>query len=330
MNAPFRRTIALTACLAAAWLGAARAEDTAAKSSARIPAAFAKQVPETVKDLREIQGYVQDLVKKVTPCVVGLTIGANQGSGVIITKEGMVLTAGHVSGEPGRDVTITLPGGRKVKGKTLGGDRDIDSGLIQILDKGPWPHAEMGKSGELKRGDWCLAIGHPGGYKAGRSPVVRLGRVLDHGNMLVRTDCALVGGDSGGPLFDMHGRVIGIHSRINAPLTVNIHVPVDTYREHWTRLAKGEVWGNEPYIGVSIDLEAKECRIIEVTPDSPAARAGLKANDVLLRFDGTPITTFGELRKVLLRKRPGAEVPLSVLREGETLTVRVRLGKRPS
>jgi serine protease Do len=262
--------------------------------------------------------------------VVGLTIGANQGSGVIITEEGLVLTAGHVSGDSDRDVLITLSDGRKIKGKTLGGNRDIDSGMIQITDKGPWPHAEMGNSAELKRGHWCLAIGHPGGYKAGRPPVVRLGRVLDYGDLLVRTDCALVGGDSGGPLFDMRGRVIGIHSRINSPLTMNIHVPADTYRETWDRLAKGEVWGGEPYIGVSIDPDGRECRILEVTPDSPASRAGLRANDVLLQFDGANINTYGELRQVLLRRRPGIEVPLSVMREGETLTIKVRLGKKPA
>jgi len=334
MNAPsirssIRRSATLFLCLAAAWLNAAGADEPQRKP-ARLPAAFAKQTPETVQDLREIEGYVQALVKQVTPYVVGLSIGPNQGSGVIISKDGLVLTAGHVSGEPGRDVSITLPGGKKIKGKTLGGNRDIDSGMIQILDKGPWPHAEMGKSGELKRGLWCLAIGHPGGYKVGRTPVVRLGRVLDFGDLLVRTDCALVGGDSGGPLFDMQGRVIGIHSRINGPLTMNIHVPVDTYHTTWDRLAKGEVWGGEPYIGVSIDPDAKECRILEVSPNSPASKAGIRVNDVLLMFDGARINTFGELRNVLLRKRPGLEVPLSIMREGETLTFKVRLGKRPS
>lgn len=334
MNARFgdslvRTSLTLFACLALACLSdAGRAE--VPQEPARLPAAFAKQTPETVQDLRDIQSYVQGLVKQITPYVVGLGIGANQGSGVIITKDGLVLTAGHVSGEAGRDVTITLHDGRKVKGKTLGGNHDIDSGMIQILDKGEWPHAEMGSSADLKRGDWCLAIGHPGGYKTGRTPVVRLGRVLDYGDKLVRTDCALVGGDSGGPLFDMQGRVIGIHSRINGPLTMNIHVPVDTYRVTWDRLAKGEVWGSEPYIGVSIDPDAKECRIVEITPNSPASKAGLRVNDVLLMFDGTRISTFTELRRVLLRKRPGSEVPLSIVREGETLTVKVRLGKRPS
>jgi serine protease Do len=323
------RSLVLFTCVTLLSIHAATAGEAPHKSSS-LPAAFAKQTPETVQDLRDIQTYVQTLVEKVTPCVVGLSIGSNQGSGVIINKEGLVLTAGHVSGDAGRDVIITLSNGRKVKGKTLGGNRDIDSGMIKIVDKGPWPHADMGKSTELKRGQWCLAIGHPGGYKSGRTPVVRLGRVLDHGGLLVRTDCPLVGGDSGGPLFDMQGRVVGVHSRINTPLTTNIHVPVDTYRDTWARLESGEVWGGEPYIGVQIDEYAAECRILEVYPDSPASRAGLKVNDVLVAFDGTRINTFGELRSVLLRRRPGIEVPLSILREGETLTLKVRLGKRPS
>src|SRR5438876_11640505 len=103
----------------------------------------------------------------------------------------------------------------------------------------------MGKSDELTKGEWCLATGHPRGYKPGRTPPVRLGRDLTFGNTIIKTDCTLVGGDSGGPLFDMQGRVIGIHSRIGQTLAQNMHVPVDTYRETWDRLVKGDrVYGN--------------------------------------------------------------------------------------
>src|SRR5690606_1520398 len=122
-------------------------------------------------------------------------------------------------------------------------DASIDSGLMEITDQGDFPAVEMGDSSKLKRGQWVLALGHPGGFESGRRPVLRLGRILDVEDDAIRTDCTLVGGDSGGPLFDMQGRVIAIHSRIGGPLTANIHVPVNVYKENWDRLAAGEAWG---------------------------------------------------------------------------------------
>jgi hypothetical protein len=102
----------------------------------------------------------------------------------------------------------------------------------------------MGKASDLKKGQWVIAVGHPGGFRTNRTPVVRVGRVLYANPFLIRTDCTLVGGDSGGPLFDMTGKVIGIHSRIGPmALTENIHVPIDTYRETRERLARGESFG---------------------------------------------------------------------------------------
>src|SRR5262249_12626858 len=146
-------------------------------------------------------------------------------------------------GTAGRPVTIIMPDGKRLKGETLGANRGIDSGMVKITDKGEWPYLEMGKSESLKRGQWCIAVGHPGGFRPGRPPVVRVGRVQDATKSLIRPDCTLVGGDSGGPLFDLDGRVIGIHSRISGSIAANIHVPVDTYRETFERLVKAEVWG---------------------------------------------------------------------------------------
>ena len=95
-----------------------------------------------------------------------------------------MLTAGHVSGAPGRDVTVTLPDGKTVKGKTLGRNAVADSGLVKITEERDWSFVEMGDSGELQKGQWCIAVGHPGGYKPGRTPVVRLGRVHGTGRFL--------------------------------------------------------------------------------------------------------------------------------------------------
>jgi serine protease Do len=326
----------LTAGLALAWIGTTAAGDTN-PSKTSLPSVFDKETPESLADVRAIQSHVRELCKKLIPCTVGIRIGPSQGSGVIINKEGHVLTAGHVSGVAGQSVTLILHDGREVKGKTLGANKEIDSGLIQITDKGPFPFVDMGNSGGLKKGQWCMVLGHPAGYKPGRPPVVRLGRVLDYGKLLVRTDCTLLGGDSGGPLFDMEGKVIGINSRINNPLTVNIHVPVDTYRETWDRLAKGEVWGGKgarvtgnAYMGVELDPDAKDCRIRIVAPGSPADKAGLRADDIVIMCDGKKINAKEELATVIGTKSPGNTVAMQVRRGSESLTLNIVLGKRPA
>lgn len=298
------------------------------------PLALDKKMPESVQDLRVIQERVKKVVAKVTPATVGIIIGHNAGSGVIVSKDGYVLTAGHVSGKPNRDVTVILADGRRVKGKTLGSNASIDSGMIQIIDEGEWPFVEMGDASNIKESAWCLALGHPEGYRRGRPPVLRLGRVLARSDRILRTDCALVGGDSGGPLFDLDGKIIGIHSRIGQTMTVNIHVPVDTYRLTWDRLIKGEVWGgsqkSNSYLGVVSDGDARSCRIAEVAKDSPAEKAGLKANDVVLRFGKDTVEDFEDLQYLIKERKPGDQVTIRVRRGKTILNLKVIIGKHPA
>jgi serine protease Do len=296
------------------------------------PPALDKPLPENIRDLRAIQERVKKVVAKVTPATVGIRIGSAAGSGVIVSKDGYVLTAGHISGKPDRDAIVILPNGRQLKGKTLGSNERLDSGMIRITDKGDWPFAEMGDASKLKEGAWCLALGHPEGFKPGRSPVLRLGRVLERTDRVLRTDCALVGGDSGGPLFDLDGKVIGIHSRIGDHLTINLHVPVDTYRLTWDRLAKGEVWGgrgrNRVYLGVRLNEDDSDCRIVEVDKDSPAEKAGLCPDDVVIRFGKDKVEDLEDLLDLLSKHKPGDEVPIRVRRGRETLTLKVVVGRR--
>ena len=196
--------------------------------------------------------HTQKVLQKVIPAVVGVRVGQGQGSGVIVNEEGFILTAGHVSGKPGQTAIVILPDGTKLRAKTLGQNKGIDSGMVKINEEDlkkkvngkKLPFLDMGKSSELAKGQWVIGIGHPGGFRPNRTPVVRVGRILFANPFLIRTDCTLVGGDSGGPLFDMQGRVIGIHSRIGGfAITENMHVPVDTFRKDWDKLARGDSWG---------------------------------------------------------------------------------------
>jgi serine protease Do len=304
-----------------------------AEDLSSLPRAFGKLIPENVQDLKEIQHHVQGVLTKVMPLTVGLRIGPSQGSGVLITKEGYILTAAHVSGKPDQAVEIILHDGRKVKGKTLGANQAIDSGLIKITDPGYWFHAEMAQTSELRRGQWVIALGHPLGYHEGRPPVARLGRLLEVEKLYLRTDCPLVGGDSGGPLFDMHGRVVGIHSRIGSLLSANIHVPVDTYHETWDRLARGEIWGTnlfdhgtDAYLGLRLDPAA---RITLVAPNSPAEKAGVRINDVMILFEGKKVSGSSDLETLLRDKQPGTEVTLQLRRGEALLNLKLVLAKRP-
>ena len=164
-----------------------------------------------------------------------------------------------------------------------------------------------------------------------------MGRILANSSGAISTDCTLVGGDSGGPLFDMEGRVIGIHSRIGGPLAANFHVPVDTYRDTWDRLATNQVWGGRlnlpraggPYVGVNGEGE-NECRITRVTENSPAAAAGIKIGDVVKTFGGKPVRSYEELGEFVARHKPGDKIKLEILRGQQAMSLELTVGRRPN
>src|SRR4051812_13602011 len=128
--------------LALGWPALASEPEAPAKDSS-FPPYLATTSPATVAQLRAMQTRVHQVVKKVTPATVGILIGAASGSGVIVSPDGFVLTAGHVSGDANKDCTLIMPDGKRVKGKTLGANKQIDSGMIKIAEPGPWPYVEM-------------------------------------------------------------------------------------------------------------------------------------------------------------------------------------------
>lgn len=309
-------------------VGSLTASDPVSKDIPAPPSAILKG-PESLDDLKTFQKHTKILVDKLLPTTVCLQVGGASGSGVIVSEDGLVLTAGHVSGEPNKKIKIILHDGTVVDGITLGRWNQIDSGMAKITTEGKWPFAEMGVSKDLKPGMWCLSAGHPGGYKKNRPPVVRVGKIGIVNSTFVQSDCTLVGGDSGGPLFDMTGKVIGIHSRIGQPLAANMHVPVDTFRDTWDQLVKGDKIGENPvWLGVRADADAKNCKLGDVTPESPAAKAGLQAGDVVMKFAGKEVGSYADMVRFLQRQKPGDEIALEVKRGDEMKELKIILGKR--
>lgn len=308
----------------------------------KLPAVFYKKTPTSVEELKALQDHVATIAEKVLPAVVSVRVGAASGSGVIVSKDGYVLTAGHVSGKPDRDVVVLFNNGKTAKGKTLGGNHGIDSGLIKIISDGEWPFVEMGDSSNLRVDDWCMVIAHHGGYKTGRQAPLRLGRILknDEKRATITTDAVLVGGDSGGPLFDMHGRVIGINSRISNSLASNMHVSVNPFRDDWNKIAHGETWGKlgggggfgqgggGVYIGVTTELRDEGVIITEIASNSPAEKAGFKVNDIIVKFDDKEVGGPLMLAKFVQSHKAGERVVVEVRRGDEILRLNVEIGKR--
>jgi serine protease Do len=312
-----------------AWVIPAAPKPTPARR-ADLPTAFIGNAPTSLADLRSMERHVKALAARVSPAVVEVEVGNGSGSGVVISADGLVLTAGHVCGRPDRSVRFTFPDGKTARGKTVGVADDSDTGLMRITDRGPWPHAAMGDLKQARVGDWVLALGHPGGFDLRRSLVVRLGRIVKFLPGALQTDCTISPGDSGGPLLDMHGRVIGIHSAISTSVAENFHVAVTEFYDSWDQLAKGtsgdtQVSAPRAYVGATGADDPAGCRLTEVDENSPASRAGLKVGDVVLRVNGREIRLAAAFQRWVSEARSGDTLNIEIQRGEEVLSVRVKL-----
>jgi serine protease Do len=289
--------------------------ESAAASALTLEQVFNGENPQSLEQLEAMQQHWRELAAKVIPATVALQVGGAQGSGVIISSDGYILTAAHVIGAPGQPALVIMQDGSRLEARTLGLDREIDSGLLKINNPSDLPFLELGESEPLERGQWVMATGHPGGYESDRPAVVRIGRVLSNNNSVIRSDCTLVGGDSGGPLINMNGEVIGIHSRIGGTLEQNLHVPVDQYTDHWDELANSVVKGSSnPWIGLT--LEDNSLRVESLVEGGPAETAGIQVGDELLRFGDTDLTNQASLRDALRETEPGNTIRV-VLKRGD-------------
>lgn len=290
-----------------------------------------------IEALKRIEAQVQQVVRSQMGVVVAVTDGVGYGSGVIVSQDGLVLTAGHVLVTGGDDFRVIFPDGREFGATLLGRNLNHDAGMVRIEGAGPWPHAEIGNIADLRAGDWCVCLGHSGGYELGRRPPVRAGRILDFEVDQLITDCVLIGGDSGGPLFDLSGRVIGIHSSIGGSVAENRHVSIAIYRKFWNRLVAGERWGvlpelaelenrdNRASMGIRVDRASSTADILLVHSGRAAARAGLQAGDVILRFNGIPVNSGQHVIDLIGDCNAGEPVRLVIRRDGEELKITVVL-----
>lgn len=228
----FDRTARLGAAISLALLGClaiARGDETKAQPA-----------PQTdPKALDALERRTQEAAKKVLPTVVAVEVAMKSprggpelfepfGSGVIITPEGLILSQYHVSHalvlgdweksrKPGERLKVILHDGTRRDAELLGADRAYDVSLLRLVDPGPYPHAPLDGKLAPKLGDGVLKLGHPQGYRRGRAPVVRLGRVLYQTDDFFASDCVVAPGDSGGPLFDLDGRLLGIIRNSGVP-----------------------------------------------------------------------------------------------------------------
>ncbi|MBG69048.1 MAG: hypothetical protein CMN06_02805 [Roseibacillus sp.] len=293
-------------------------------------------------DLRKLSKKLVALSDRSAAATVSLvsTGGGGAGSGVIVSEEGLVLTAAHVVASLSDDVIVIFPDGKRVKAEKLGGDYDRDAAMVRITEKGTYPFVKVGESKGLRRNEWCVAFGHPGGFDSMRTPPVRLGRVLGNGQF-VTTDCAVVGGDSGGPLFDLQGEVIGIHSNIGSTLSENRHVPIGVFLGSWDEMVAGKRTGarfagggqqvdpERPVLGINLagPAEGGGVSLEGVMENSPAENAGLQAGDVVVKINEEGVDSPEELIEVVGEYDTGDTLKISYRRGGEESEVEVKLAR---
>jgi serine protease Do len=198
---------------------------------------------------------------------------------------------------------------------------------------------EIDRDGSAKLGDWVFSLGHSGGYDKERGPVARIGRIVRVADSTFQSDCTLIGGDSGGPLFDLRGKLIGIHSRVGANLQQNMHVPMKEFLRCWDAMLKGE-WvaegdfAKKPEKGKGFLGFASEpapeggLRVVKVGRESPAEKAGIKAGDMILRLNGKALKSREELQAAMNDLSAGDKVTFDLLRGGKPETITFRLGER--
>jgi len=285
---------------------------------------------------------VVTVAEKLRPAVVNLRVGKGMrggtGSGVIFAPDGFLLTNHHVV-QGSEKVRVRLNDGSEMPGRVVGNDPWTDLAVVQAEGE-TFPYAQLGDSGALKVGQLAVAIGSPLGFEStvtagvisalGRTLRSVSGHLVDN---IIQTDAALNPGNSGGPLVDSLGRVVGINTAIIQPAQgICFAVPVNTAKTILPQLLKyGRVIRG--YLGlharqVPVAPEVREkfgltqkmgVEIVMLEEDGPAQNAGLWIEDVIVAFAGQPVTSVDDLQRVLTQHPVGLPAPVAIVREGRRL-----------
>ena len=280
--------------------------------------------------------------------------GGSLGSGFIISADGYIVTNNHVVA-PARSnavveaIRVTLADGTEYEAEVVGRDEPSDLAVLKITPRGRLPFVQFANPDQVRVGDWVVAIGNP--YALGGSVtagiVSALHRNIQAGNYdrFIQTDASINSGNSGGPLFDLQGNVVGINTALYSPTGGNIGIgfaipaeqaiPIVEQLRRGDRVRRG-------YVGVTLQtltselaaplgLESNRGELISsVTPGGPAARAGIEQGDVVVSVAGQPVGPQASVAYLISRQEIGTRVPLEVIRNGQRRTLTIAIAERPS
>lgn len=296
-------------------------------------------------DLERLNRALTRLAEKVRPAVVHVRVEPSKarGSGFIIDPQGYILTAHHVVSEA-KEIEIRLADRQRLRGEIVAADTQVDFAIVKINGEREFPVLPLGDSDVLKVGELVGSLGYPFGLESSLhlGIVSRRGRrqntfaAFDH----IQVDSPANSGESGGPLVNMKGHVVGMLTEASENRTIGFAVPINVIKAMIPRLLSNEkiVWG---WLGVKLsELTLELADSLGVSPvrgvlvssvlaDQPAARAGILSQDVILSVDDIAVDRVGEVLRVIKGTEVGNEVTLTIFRRGETFVVPVKLGAKP-
>ena len=294
----------------------------------------------TELDVPALQKKIYSTIESVSPAVVSISIPGlgeeTSFSGVLVSKDGHILSAAHAA-ESAVDYKILLPDGRKFNARGIGSNLVADCALLQITDEfEDLPYVQMGESKSLVKNQPCLSISYPVGERGSLAPVVRFGRLVNGGDRpgMLQSTALMEPGDSGGPLLDLDGRVIGIHSRIKNGMEQNFEVPVDTFKKFWRELNREKPFSRSGPSVSRLGFQAKKRKageefvgVLEVGSDSLAEKHGIKPNDIIQSVHGLKTRSRGVVRGAMLKAADDGveEVVVKILRDEKQIELKIPL-----
>jgi serine protease Do len=279
-------------------------------------------------------------------------IAEGAGSGFFISPDGYIVTNNHVVSIDGKgpadSVTVRLSDGTELDARIVGRDQESDIAVLKVDARKTFPFVRFGQSAKARAGDWIVAIGNPfglgGTVTSGIISSVNRNTGSGAYDHYIQTDASINSGNSGGPMFDMSGKVIGINNWIIAPgggnVGIGFAIPADIARPIVDKLIKGTPI-ERGYVGVSIvrvtneiadslGLDKNRGELVQfVQPDSPGAKAGIQTGDIVLAVNGEEVTPDRTLAGIVSDVPPGTRIPVEILRKGKRTTLQVTVTKRP-